>query len=133
MRRIILIPAALAVAALAARPVAAAFFTGCCACVAGENVTTSGPPAPAPVPALLCAQVAGMAGPAFAQQCDQAGGNNITCEEPVPGMSCTQTLAEAGFTCPVAPGVPAAGRWGLIGLLAALGALGTGVLRRRAR
>ncbi|MBX3024383.1 hypothetical protein KF840_05675 [bacterium] len=132
MRRILLIAALGIVATVAARPVSAAFLTGCCACLEQHNAqTASGPPQAQP--ALFCSQVVGMGYPDFVQRCDDAGGASAPCFDPSPGQSCGATLAQQGIGCPAAPGAPAAGHLGLAALAVALSSLGFAALRRRAR
>lgn len=131
-RRLALIVVALAAAGAAARPASAAYLTGCCACLEDLPATT-GAPAPMLQPALFCGQVDGPSAPAFAGRCESAGGAGVSCINPAPGEGCNETLAGEGIDCPLRAGAPAAGAWGLAGLIAAFGGLGAGRLRRRAR
>lgn len=131
MRRMLVIATLIVAAAAAARPAPAAFVTGCCACLPGEKATTGGPPLPPATHALFCALVTDMGYPEFVSRCEDAGGSD-PCVDPEPGQSCAAALAETGIVCPAAPGVPAAGGWGLGALALILPVLGALALRRRA-
>lgn len=132
MHRILSLACLLATICAAVRPAAAAFDTGCCACLDNYSAQTSQPPPPPEMEALACRFITGTGYPDFVQLCENLGGNSAPCLEPTPGATCDATLAEAGIRCPASPGVPAATAWGLGALALLLTALGVRSARRRA-
>src|SRR6185436_13295915 len=126
------VPTVIALVALAglARPAAAAFSTGCCACLPSHGGQTS--QLPSETQALACELITGTGYPAFVTRCQGLGGGEAPCLNPTPGASCTAPLASEGIACPAAAGAPAAGVWGLTAIAMLLAALGIRAAHRRA-
>jgi hypothetical protein len=131
MRRSVTFAVALVALAGIARPAAAAFSTGCCACIESHTAQTS--QLPSETQALACELITGTGYPAFVNRCETLGGNSAPCLNPTPGVSCTATLAGEGIACPGASSVPAAGVWGLTTVAMLLAVLGIRAAHRRRR
>jgi hypothetical protein len=133
MRRFAFFAGSVLALALAVRPAAAAYFTGCCACGGFPVAMTAEPPPSPAIQALFCTLVVGEGAPEFVARCEDAGGSDIKCTYPAPGESCSQALASIGIACPAEAGVPTASPWNLAALVVALSGFGALVLRRHAR